>query len=484
MGSEEIPRVQNRNRSVRKTSINLLDALIIVTKRPTTKTTEHITRPSQQIEETKALQPRSRNVLINDTDHDNSGQIRCTDPEVERLLQQSLKAYTLPVQIQENHIATLNRVQNMIHRAYSSRYRVSLFGSTLYGVFTPNSDLDMIILDPNRPNGQKIQKVAPIYGMRNLAKNFQRAGFKQVVAIPKAKVPIVKFYDPVSNLHGDINANERLGLFNSRLIKHYCDIQPLLRPMLAFIKAWAKPLGLNKPGTQDGPPTFSSYALTLMTIAFLQNIRLVPNLQDIDRDEMDPNKVFMHKNKLCHTQFRYIKFGDWRPPAKLALQDALYGWLKFWGTEYPYLDSHSVDIKAGYYYISVASPSPDAEAENTPHKKGKGPIIRLMDPFTNENITKHIATRSIETFRIECQRLISRLLPPSLDPLPSNTQPPITLSTSIHPVTPSNIDVDNKIARLRGLPRPHISKPASTGRAEFLERRNGWKGPVSDTQDK
>ncbi|KAJ3735249.1 hypothetical protein DFJ43DRAFT_37801 [Lentinula guzmanii] len=241
LGSEEIPRIQNRTHFVKKTSKGPFKSSAAAAKRPTTKTTEHIPRPSQQIEETKALQSRSRDVLIDHTERDKSGQIRCADPEVERLLQQSLKAYTLPVQLQENHIATLNRVQNMIHRAYSSRYRVSLFGSTLYGVFTPNSDLDMIILDPNRPNGQEIQKVAPIYGMRNLAKNFQRAGFKQVVAIPKAKVPIVKFYDPVTNLHGDINANERLGLFNSRLIKHYCDIQPLLRPMLAFIKAWAKP---------------------------------------------------------------------------------------------------------------------------------------------------------------------------------------------------------------------------------------------------
>ncbi|KAJ3998863.1 hypothetical protein F5050DRAFT_1805559 [Lentinula boryana] len=476
--SEEIPRIQKQTPFLKETSKELFKSFGVAAKRPTNNGFQYIPRPRQRIEQTKALQSRSWDVLINDTEHNNSRKILCADPEVERLLQQSLEAYARPVQLQENHIATLNRVQDMIHRAYSSRYRVSLFGSTLYGVFTPNSDLDMIILDPDRPNGQRIRKVAPIYGIRNLAKNFRKAGFTQVVAVPKAKVPIVKFYDPVTNLYGDINANERLGLFNSRLIKHYCDIQPLLRPMLAFIKGWAKPLGLNKPGIEDGPPTFSSYALTLMTIAFLQNIRLVPNLQDIDIDEMDPKKVFLHKTKLCHTQFRYLKYGEWRPPARLALQDALYGWFKFWSTEYPYVSDHSVDIKAGYYYIPVASTSPNTETEDTPRRKA--PLIRLMDPFANKNVTKNIPTRSIERFRIECQRLITRLLPPSLDPLPSNIQPTISLSTSVHPVTPSNIDVDNEIARLRGLPIPRIPKPASTGRADLLERKISWKRPAQD----
>ncbi|KAJ4485383.1 hypothetical protein J3R30DRAFT_1348710 [Lentinula aciculospora] len=216
----------------------------------------------------------------------------------------------------------------MLHSVYSSRYRVKVFGSTLYGVSTPSSDLDMVILDPNRPKGQKSRKhvFLAIYAMRNLAKSFRSAGFTQVVAIPKAKVPIVKFYDPVTGLYGDINANDRLGLFNSLMIKHYCDIQPILRPMLGFIKCWAKPLGLNKPGIQDGPPTFSSYAFALMTIAFLQSIRLLPNLQDVDIE--DPEQFFIHRYKPCHIQFRHIADGDWRPPGKLSLREALYGWFK------------------------------------------------------------------------------------------------------------------------------------------------------------
>ena len=81
----------------------------------------------------------------------------------------------------------------------------------------------------------------------------------------------VKFRDPQSGLDCDINVNDRLGLINSSMIKEYCDAHPFVRPLLRAIKEWAKPLGLNYPSPVRGSPiSFSSYALTLMTISFLQ----------------------------------------------------------------------------------------------------------------------------------------------------------------------------------------------------------------------
>ncbi|KAJ3880899.1 hypothetical protein F5051DRAFT_501568 [Lentinula edodes] len=389
-----------------------------------------------------------------------TSQIHCADPGVERMLQQSLMVYDIPPQVRRDRIATLKRVQAMLYNAYKVRpYRVELFGSTLYGVSTPNSDLDMVILDPNRPQGQKIQEVAPIYAIRNLAKNFQRAGFTRVVAIPKAKVPIVKFHDPSTGLDGDINANDRLGLFNSRMIKHYCDIQPLLRPMLAFIKSWASPLGLNKPGIVDGPPTFSSYAFALMTIAFLQNIRLLPNLQDFTNTPVDSEQVFIHQNKPCHIQFRRIAPGAWLPPATLTLQEALYGWFKFWGTEYQYSVSR-VDIRAGYY--DVPPPSTTSSTTLNPEDKlrSKGLQVRLIDPFTHANVTDHIPAKAIETFRTECLHIMNLILPRSgTDPMsmstttpsPSSSFPPSSSPPTPPPPYPNTVDV--KLARLRRLTR-------------------------------
>jgi hypothetical protein len=81
----------------------------------------------------------------------------------------------------------------------------------------------------------------------------------------------VKFRDPASGLDCDLNVNGLLGLHNSSLVKEYCNAHPYLRPLLFRIKEWANPLGLNSPSpTLGSPVSFSSYALALMTIGFLQ----------------------------------------------------------------------------------------------------------------------------------------------------------------------------------------------------------------------
>ena len=65
------------------------------------------------------------------------------------------------------------------------------------------------------------------------------------------------------------------GLYNSLLLEHYCKLWPPLSPLLFAIKRWAKAADLNDPAGRDGPPSFSSYSLTLMTIAWLQVSNLI-----------------------------------------------------------------------------------------------------------------------------------------------------------------------------------------------------------------
>lgn len=58
------------------------------------------------------------------------------------------------------------------------------------------------------------------------------------------------------------------------MLSRYCELSPLLRQMVMFIKAWAKGLDLNNPAVRpqnkSTPVSFSSYALVLMTISLLQ----------------------------------------------------------------------------------------------------------------------------------------------------------------------------------------------------------------------
>jgi hypothetical protein len=119
----------------------------------------------------------------------------------------------------------------------------------------------------------------------------KRSGLQILRTVPKANVPIgrlkflwfmqsasnrsssfqVKFKDPNTGIHCDLNINDQLGSINTSLIQHYCNILPVLRPLLLVIKRWARPLGYNNPAGEPGMPiTFSSYTLAIMTIGLLQ----------------------------------------------------------------------------------------------------------------------------------------------------------------------------------------------------------------------
>lgn len=148
----------------------------------------------------------------------------------------------------------------------------------------------------------------------------------------------------------DININERLGLLNSDLIKRYCELGPLLRPMLGFIKYWAKPLGLNEPSKLGEQVTFSSYALALMTIGFLQVFPhhvcdtlmslyaillqtrgLLPNLQDNLPEQSSGHSQGMfwpqsHPGVQCDT--RYGNGEGWVEPERPKFVDIMREWFK------------------------------------------------------------------------------------------------------------------------------------------------------------
>lgn len=147
----------------------------------------------------------------------------------------------------------------------------------------------------------------------------------------------VKFRDPETNISCDINVNERLGLRNTRLLAAYMRAAPLLRPLATFIKSWARPRGLNSPAGAPGQsPTFSSYALVLMTLAFLQSRGLAPNLQE----EIDEAKrsFFWVKQKrrgrnnademLCETSFRSGFKWALPPEVNIEFRDALTQWFR------------------------------------------------------------------------------------------------------------------------------------------------------------
>ncbi|KAG8687989.1 hypothetical protein FRC11_006249 [Ceratobasidium sp. 423] len=250
-----------------------------------------------------------------------------------------------------NRAKIIERINNLIAEQFGDGYEVLQFGSTGYGVDSDSSDLDLLIKDNKRLMGFSPNVQLPaVYDMKTLSKVLRKARFVDIFAIPTASVPIVKCRDPFTNIKIDINCNELLGLRNTELLAEYCNLYQPLRPLIFFLKRWAKSYGLNDPSAQTGPPGFSSYCLALMTVAYLQTRRALPSLQaqfDGVPANRDQHGVWMRvKGKpplWCDT--RWEAGVRWNR-AELPLEEAVYGWFKFWGTEINYTQT-GVDIRLG-----------------------------------------------------------------------------------------------------------------------------------------
>ncbi|KAI5476739.1 hypothetical protein MNV49_007329 [Pseudohyphozyma bogoriensis] len=177
------------------------------------------------------------------------------------------------------------------HTSHTHPLIVEAFGSVRFGLATSTSDVDLCLLDPYHPRGfdeKYLRNEAPrgslpeIYDMRSVARKLVHWGYTNVLPIPNAGVPIVKFEARFGNevIQVDLNTNERFGVLNSRLINAYTNLSTFLKPLCVLIKFWARQRDLNDPSGSNGVPTFSSYTLILLVIAYLQSLSVLPNLQD------------------------------------------------------------------------------------------------------------------------------------------------------------------------------------------------------------
>jgi DNA polymerase sigma len=90
-----------------------------------------------------------------------------------------------------------------------------------------------------------------------------------LVLVPATRIPILKFTEKETGLEVDFNVNNILAVHNSDLIYTYCQIDQRFHVMCMFLKHWAKSQNVDIIGAAYG--YLSSYALTLMVIAFLQS---------------------------------------------------------------------------------------------------------------------------------------------------------------------------------------------------------------------
>jgi len=112
----------------------------------------------------------------------------------------------------------------------------------------------------------------------------------------------------------DINFSAHLALHNTLLLRCYSHSDPRVKPMVLFVKNWAKIRGINTPYRG----TLSSYGYVLMVLHYLVNVAqpfVCPNLQMIQRDP-PPTLSLAEIEAQTSYQGRDVRF--WRNEAAIS----------------------------------------------------------------------------------------------------------------------------------------------------------------------
>ncbi|KAI8148242.1 hypothetical protein BJV82DRAFT_591381 [Fennellomyces sp. T-0311] len=261
--------------------------------------------------------------------------------------------------------------------------RAHLFGSSENDLGTSTSDVD-ICLTTSWPGMQCV---------RTLAQILKKHGMQRVYTVPRAKVPIVKMWDPVFQLACDMNVNNTLALQNTRMIKTYVAIDPRVRPLAMIIKHWTRQRALNN--AADGG-TLSTYTWTCMIINFLQMREppILPVLHQMDHIKSDDNLVINGLDTSFYTDVASLKNFGKRNHESIA--GLLFAFFRRFAHEFDY-ETQVVSVRHGRYLSK--------------REKGWGHLFCVEEPFNvNRNLGNSADDASVYGLRTEFCRAAHILL--------------------------------------------------------------------------
>ncbi|KAF8983763.1 hypothetical protein BGZ52_000385 [Haplosporangium bisporale] len=262
------------------------------------------------------------------------------------------------------------------------------FGSTVNDLGTSSSDVDICI-------------TTTWSGLKNvqmLANAFRKHGMQKVFCVPRAKVPIVKLWDPELFLSCDMNINTHLGLLNTRMIKTYVAIDPRVRPFAMIIKHWARRRVLNDAANGG---TISTYTWICIVINFLQmrSPPILPALHKMPHTLAADNQVINGNNtSFCDDLSQLEGFGF---ANKETLGGLLYAFFRRFAIEFDY-DNHVISVREGCYLTK------ESKGWHVPGKQYK--MICVEEPFdTTRNLGNSSDMTSSKGLKEEFRRALDIL---------------------------------------------------------------------------
>ncbi|KAI8981695.1 hypothetical protein BDF20DRAFT_911957 [Mycotypha africana] len=156
----------------------------------------------------------------------------------------------------------VHRVKIALQRRWNTA-RISVFGSFSTGMYLPNSDIDLVVQFDPEVGAVKQWAVADALKKAKICSHTE--------VISRAKVPVIKLRDLMTDIKVDIVINAPSGLESSRKIIAMLRSQPALKPLSLIIKHYLALRQLNEVFTGG----LGGYAIICLVYSFLQRHPLV-----------------------------------------------------------------------------------------------------------------------------------------------------------------------------------------------------------------
>ncbi|CAD8187678.1 unnamed protein product [Paramecium pentaurelia] len=169
-----------------------------------------------------------------------------------------------------------NSIKSLVHflkqldyDPFKTEIEYCIFGSQLNGFGTKESDVDFTFLT----NSYVDERIALRY-LRQEIQSVDQNKFKINELVEFARIAVMKIQDQTSEIEIDMCFNNLLGVINTKLLNAYANLNEKVQQGGILLKLWGKKQGIiNK-------NCFSSYAILIMWLHFLQEKYQMPNLQD------------------------------------------------------------------------------------------------------------------------------------------------------------------------------------------------------------
>ncbi|OXU29272.1 hypothetical protein TSAR_012409, partial [Trichomalopsis sarcophagae] len=166
-----------------------------------------------------------------------------------------------------------------------SKLKSHMFGSTVIGLGFKNSDLDIflnigipVVEENTCISGPHVITLDRLFIIIEKVLRSNIDLFTNFCVIRTAKIPIIKCFYLPTKVRCDISFKNSLALYNSKLVHYYLSSDVRFTPIMMLIKYW---LHINH---MSNNISITKYAITILFIFYLQQIKLVPSVSKLQEE--------------------------------------------------------------------------------------------------------------------------------------------------------------------------------------------------------